>query len=53
MPLLHLAMLFGTPNRRHLLDDHYLSVWYPQRYEERRNVLESLDRATPFWLGEV
>ena len=53
MPLPHLGMLFGTPSRRNLLDDHYLSVWYPRRYEERRGVLESLGRATPFWLGEV
>jgi hypothetical protein len=48
-----LAALFGTPSRRHLLDDHYLSVWYPRRYEERRQMLERLGKATPFWLGEV
>ena len=48
-----LAALFGTPSRRHLLDDHYLSVWYPRRYEERRSVLEALGKATPFWLGSM
>ncbi len=53
MPLPDLAKLFGTPSRRQLLDEHYLSVWYPRRYEERRSVLEGLGKATPFWLGEV
>lgn len=51
IPLTELAALFGTPSRRHLLDDHYLSVWYPLRYEERRSVLEGLGKATPLWLG--
>ena len=51
IPLTDLAALFGTPSRRHLLADDYLSSWYPRRYEERRQVLESLGRATPFWLG--
>ncbi len=50
--LADLAALFGTPSRRHLLDHNYLSFWYPKRYEERRQVLERLGRATPFWLGE-
>jgi hypothetical protein len=53
MPLTDLASLFGTPSRRHLLDDNYLSNWYPRRYEERRSVLDSLGKATPFWLGSA
>lgn len=53
MPLNDLASLFGTPSRRHLFDENYLSTWYPRRYEERRSVLEGLGKATPFWLGSV
>ena len=49
--LTDLATLFGTPSRRHLLDENYLSFWYPQRYEERRIVLERIGKAVPHWLG--
>lgn len=46
-----LATWFGMPSRRHLLDDDYLSAWYPKRYVERRTFLESVGKATPYWLG--
>jgi hypothetical protein len=46
-----LAAGFGSPSRRHLLDDNYLSFWYPQRYQERRAWLERIGKATPYWLG--
>lgn len=44
-----LAGLFATPSRRHLLDDNYLSFWYPQRGPERRAVLERIGKAIPYW----
>lgn len=46
-----LATLFGTESRRHWLDDDYLSRWFPQRARERREVLERIGKAIPFWLG--
>ena len=46
-----LAALFGTESRRHWLDDDYLSRWFPQRARERREVLERIGKAIPFWLG--
>ena len=46
-----LAALFGTDSRRHWLDDDYLSHWFPQRAHERREVLERIGKAIPFWLG--
>ena len=46
-----LAALFGAPSRRHLLDAHYLSFWFPQRYQERWPILERIGKKTPFWLG--
>ncbi len=49
IPLVDLAGLFATPSRRHLLDDDYLSVWYPQRGPERRAFLERIGKATPYW----
>ena len=51
IPLADLATWFGMPSRRHLLDDDYLSRWYPERDRERRAALERLGKATPFWLG--
>lgn len=53
IPLADLAALFGTPSRRHLLDENYLSFWYPQRYLERRTYLERIGKATPHWLGSA
>jgi len=46
-----LAGFFGTETRRHMLDADYLSAWYPRRPTERRAYLESIGKATPFWLG--
>lgn len=46
-----LAAWFSTPSRRHLLDDNYLSFWYPQRYQERKAFLEQIGKTTPFWTG--
>ena len=51
IPLADLAAWFGMESRRHLLDDDYLSRWYPERDRERRAALERLGKATPFWLG--
>ena len=51
LSLQDLAGLFGTPTRRHMLDTDYLSVWYPQRAQERREYLTRIGKATPFWLG--
>ena len=46
-----LATLFDTESRRHWLDDDYLSRWFPQRARERREILERIGKATPYWLG--
>jgi hypothetical protein len=46
-----LAGFFGTETRRHMLDANYLSAWFPRRAAERRAYLESIGKATPFWLG--
>jgi hypothetical protein len=46
-----LVAFFGTETRRHMLDEDYLSTWYPRRAAERRAVLERLGKTTPFWLG--
>ncbi len=51
IPLADLADWFGLPSRRHLLDDDYLSRWYPERDRERRAALTRLGKATPFWVG--
>jgi hypothetical protein len=51
IPLADLAAWFGMESRRHLLDDDYLSRWYPERDRERRAAMERLGKATPFWLG--
>ena len=47
----HLAALFATESRHHMLDADYLSVWYPRRAAERRALLETIGKTTPFWLG--
>ena len=46
-----LADFFGTETRQHMLDEDYLSVWYPRRAAERRAVLERIGKTSPFWLG--
>jgi hypothetical protein len=46
-----LAGFFGTESRRHMLDADYLSRWYPKRATERREYLERIGKASPFWLG--
>lgn len=51
IPFADLAAWFGMPSRRHLLDDDYLSRWYPERDRERRGAMERLGKLTPFWLG--
>jgi hypothetical protein len=49
--LVDLAGLFGTESRQHMLDADYLSRWYPRRAAERREHLERIGKASPFWLG--
>ena len=51
IPLPDLAAFFATESRHHMLDDDYLSVWYPKRAAERRAVLERIGKTVPFWLG--
>ena len=34
-----------------MLDADYLSRWYPLRAAERRDYLERIGKASPFWLG--
>ncbi len=51
IPLVDLAAWFGMESRRHLLDDDYLSRWYPERDRERRAAMERLGKLTPFWMG--
>jgi hypothetical protein len=46
-----LAAFFGTETRQHMLDDDYLSAWFPKRAAERRTFLERIGKAVPFWLG--
>lgn len=46
-----LAGMFGTETRRHMLDVDYLSKWYPRRAAERRDYMQRIGKATPFWLG--
>lgn len=47
----HLAGFFATESRHHMLDDDYLSAWYPKRAAERRAYLEAIGKGVPFWLG--
>ena len=49
--LVDLAGFFGTETRQHMLDDDYLSTWFPRRAAERRAYLERIGKTTPFWLG--
>ena len=46
-----LVALFAAPSRRHILDDDFLSLWYPRRAEERRAALGRFGKTTPYWLG--
>lgn len=46
-----LAGFFGTESRRHMLDEDYLSAWFPRRAEERRDYLTRIGKTSPFWLG--
>ena len=46
-----LASFFATESRRHMLDENYLSVWYPKRGAERMAVLQRIGKTTPWWLG--
>ena len=34
-----------------MLDEDYLSIWYPRRAAERTAVLQRIGKTTPFWLG--
>ena len=49
--LADLLVVFGSENRRHLLDGNYISRWLPRRGPERREALEAIGKATPLWLG--
>jgi hypothetical protein len=42
--------LYETESRRHLLDGDYLERWAPQRWPERREALQRIDKASPYWL---
>jgi len=46
-----LAGFFGTETRHHMLDEDYLSVWFPRRAAERRDYMHAIGKAVPFWLG--
>jgi hypothetical protein len=46
-----LAGFFGTESRQHMLDDDYLSRWFPKRGAERREYLTRIGKSSPFWLG--
>jgi hypothetical protein len=46
-----LAGFFGTESRQHMLDDDYLSRWFPKRGVERREYLTRIGKSSPFWLG--
>jgi hypothetical protein len=48
-----LAVLFGTESRRHLLDEDYLSRWFPQRGRERLAALERIGKANVYWVGQA
>jgi hypothetical protein len=49
--LADLAAFFATESRHHMLDENYLSAWYPKRAAERMAVLQRIGKTTPFWLG--
>jgi hypothetical protein len=49
--LADLLVVFGSENRRHLLDGDYVSRWLPRRGPERREALAHIGKATPLWLG--
>jgi hypothetical protein len=46
-----LVAVFSTESRRHLLDRNYISRWLPERRRERREALEKIGKAVPYWLG--
>jgi hypothetical protein len=48
--LADLLVLFGTESRRHLLDGDYLERWADRRWPERREALQSIGKATPYWM---
>lgn len=45
-----LLVLFGTESRRHLLDGDYLERWAGQRWSERREALQRIGKAVPYWM---
>ncbi len=45
-----LLRLFGTESRRHLLDGDYLARWAGQRWPERREALQQIGKAIPYWM---
>ena len=46
-----LAGFFGTESRQHMLEEDYLSRWYPRRGNERKDYLARIGKTSPFWLG--
>jgi hypothetical protein len=45
-----LAVLFSTESRRHLLDGDYLERWAGKRWPERREALQRIGKAIPYWM---
>ena len=45
-----LLRLFSTESRRHLLDGDYLERWVGQRWPERRDMLQRIGKAIPYWM---
>jgi hypothetical protein len=48
--LAHLLVLFSTESRRHLLDGDYLERWAGRRWAERRDALQQIGKANPYWM---
>ncbi|OGL25134.1 MAG: hypothetical protein A3G44_01270 [Candidatus Rokubacteria bacterium RIFCSPLOWO2_12_FULL_73_47] len=45
-----LLVLFSTESRRHLLGGDYLERWAGRRWPERRDALQRIGKAIPYWM---
>ena len=50
MPLADYVELFSTEDRKHKLDDDYVSYWQPLRVQLRLEALRQLGKTSPFWI---